>query len=361
MALIHGGQLQKVAEQFNIPTSDWLDLSTGIAPYSYPIPNIPSAAWQQLPQQNNSLITAAKHYYQCNSLLVTNGSQAIIKALPSLWQSRKKEQKKEQQKNNTATHVYLPLYGYKEHAHAWSNAKHNAKSNTEYHLHYYHDELPPVNELQPNCILVIINPNNPTGKLFTYEELTRYQQAIKTLNGLLVIDEAFIDVISSKHSLSPHVNDSHIIVFRSFGKFFGLAGIRIGFLIADTNWCNTFSEYLGPWQVNGPAQYIAEHALSNTLWHSQQKQKLAALKQQQEALLLQAFKHNIISDISGCDLFLTLSFHQPAHAEKLYTLLCNNALYVRLTDEKDKLRLGIAREKDLNKLFSICKKVSKAL
>ena len=87
MALIHGGQLDKVAADYDIPTSDWLDLSTGIAPTSYPIPNIPENLWQNLPQSSATLIESAKQYYQCENIFVTNGSQAIIKALPLLCQT----------------------------------------------------------------------------------------------------------------------------------------------------------------------------------------------------------------------------------------------------------------------------------
>ena len=106
MALIHGGQLQRVAKQFNIPAEKWLDLSTGIAPLSYPIPEIPKQLYQVLPQPNIELETAAKHYYNTNSLIITNGSQAIIKFLPTLWR----------EENKHSTTVYLPEKGYKEHA-----------------------------------------------------------------------------------------------------------------------------------------------------------------------------------------------------------------------------------------------------
>lgn len=341
MALIHGGQLQQVAEQFNIPLTDWLDLSTGIAPLSYPIPNIPLNVWQQLPQKNDALIKAAKQYYQCNSLLVTNGSQAIIKALPELWRK----------KNNASTHVYLPEQGYKEHAHAWKNSG--------YQLHYYTDELPQLHSIQPNSVLVIINPNNPTGTLFSRETVSQYQQAITSLNGLLVLDEAFIDVTPASYSICSLINNSHTLIFRSFGKFFGLAGIRIGFLIADNDWCDIFHQFLGPWQVNGPAQYIAQHALSDTAWQQEQKQQLNTLRKKQEEILWQVFTSEILNDIVGCDLFLTVSFNKNTDAEKFYNLLCRKAVYVRLTDEKDKLRLGIAKACDLKRLLNTCKEVHK--
>jgi len=332
MALIHGGQLQQVAQQYNIPIEQWLDLSTGIAPLSYPIPPIMENVWQNLPQHNPELITNAKHYYQCKNVTVTNGSQAIIKVLPALWQ----------QKNSDSKHVYLPEFGYKEHAQAWRQAG--------YQLHFYSDNLPPENNIISNSVLVIINPNNPTGKLFKRKTLVQYQQLMQKLKGLLVIDEAFIDVISSEQSMCSTTENGNTLVFRSFGKFFGLAGIRIGFLIANKNWCSTFNEHLGPWQINGPAQVIAMYALKDVAWHQQQKLKLNALRKHQEALLWHVIGNDIIADINGNDLFLTITFYQSTIAEELYNLLCKQAVYVRLTDEKDKIRMGITTQCGLEKL-----------
>lgn len=344
MALTHGGQLQQVAQQYKIPANKWLDLSTGIAPLSYPIPEVPLTVWQNLPQQSNELLTAAKTYYQCEYLTVTNGSQAIIKALPQLWQ----------QKNACSKHVYLPQYGYKEHAKAWQDAG--------YILHFYVDELPVMSNIELNSVLVIINPNNPTGKLFKQQTIIQYQQHLQEINGLLVVDEAFIDVISKAHSICSKIVNSDTLVFRSFGKFFGLAGIRIGFLVANQSWCNAFNEHLGPWQVNGPAQYIATHALSDKAWHERQKQMLRELRTKLEALLWQYLGPDLLKDIKGTDLFLTLSFNDqtelPLRAKNLYSLLCQQAIYVRLTDEKDKLRLGIATDEQQARLAQALKNLT---
>ncbi|WP_426369695.1 threonine-phosphate decarboxylase CobD [Pseudocolwellia sp. HL-MZ7] len=348
MALIHGGQLQQIAQKYQTPAEQWLDLSTGIAPLSYPIPDIPLNIWQDLPQQNNDLLTAAKHYYQCEHLIVTNGSQAIIKALPELWQKKQNTLTLDNKDPaHCAHHVYLPQYGYKEHAQAWRNAG--------YSLHFYLDELPVIDDIQANSVLVIINPNNPTGLLFTNETLLTYQKVIENLNGLLVVDEAFMDVIPTNNSICSQVANSNTLVFRSFGKFFGLAGIRIGFLVANQSWCEAFNEHLGPWQVNGPAQLIALHALHDSDWHQQQKQTLNILRNELEKLLWQYLGNNIISEIKGTDLFLTLSFNEASNinAESLYTLLCQQAVYVRLTDEKDKLRFGIPTQQQLIKLAKI--------
>jgi cobalamin biosynthetic protein CobC len=338
MALIHGGQLQQVAEQYKIPATDWLDLSTGIAPISYPIPDIAPSVWQQLPQQSPELITAAKQYYQCSELIVTNGSQAIIKALPEL----------NRQRNIASQGVYLPERGYKEHAQAWKLAG--------YTLHFYKKSLPELNELPVNCIVVIINPNNPTGQFFDREVISQYHKKVKQLNGLLVVDEAFIDVIPNHQSYCNEVGteEDHVIVLRSFGKFFGLAGIRIGFLIASEYWCQKFKELLGPWQVNGPAQITAEKALSDIVWHKEQCVKLHALRVQQEALLWQTFSDKLVSAIEGSDLFLTLSFHQTDNAKKLYHLLCKQGVYCRLSDEQDTLRFGIALGSETIRLKEAC-------
>tara|TARA_R110000744_G_scaffold380250_1_gene500420 strand:+ start:11832 stop:12911 length:1080 start_codon:yes stop_codon:yes gene_type:complete len=345
MALIHGGQLQQIAEQYKISTNDWLDLSTGIAPFSYPIPDIPLSAWQQLPQRNPELIAAAKQYYQCSQLVVTNGSQAIIKALPELYR----------QKNIHARNVYLPERGYKEHAHSWKTAG--------YRLHFYQASLPDITTLLPNSVLVAINPNNPTGQFFAPSIIKQYHEKLSQLNGLLVLDEAFMDVMSKEQSYSPNLdsdvvtdsNSGHVMVLRSFGKFFGLAGIRIGFLIADNTWCKSIASLLGPWQVNGPAQIIAERALADISWQIEQKSRLKTLRKAQEKMLNEVFSQALVLDIKGCDLFLTLRFHQVEHAKKIHHSLCQQGVYCRLADEKDTIRFGITVMGNFKRLESACR------
>lgn len=335
MTLLHGGRLNQIAQQYQIPINDWLDLSTGISPLNYPIPDIAPQLWQQLPQENPALLNAAKQYYRCKQLLVTNGSQSIIKILPKLWHAHAPLSKT----------VYLPLRGYKEHAHAWQVAG--------YQLSFYQDELPPINTLEANSVLVVINPNNPTGKLFSQSELKKYQTQLTILNGLLVVDEAFMDVVPTNYSMSSLVNNDNILVLRSFGKFFGLAGIRIGFLIANDYWSQIFTSELGPWQVNGPALLIAEHALLDTIWQTQQRHHLQQLRQQQETLLWDVFGKELISKIHGTDLFLTVNFHQQHTANELYHLLCERGVYCRLTDEQDTLRFGIATQEQQKRLGDV--------
>jgi cobalamin biosynthetic protein CobC len=333
LALIHGGQLQQVAKQYNIPAENWLDLSTGIAPFSYPIPEVPQQYYQDLPQNNIELESAAKRYYDANNVLVSNGSQAIIKLLPALWREQ----------NQQSTTVYLPEQGYKEHALAWQTAG--------FSIYWYQEKLPNLKNIEVNSVLVVINPNNPTGKLFNRPTLERYQEKLATCGGLFVIDEAFIDVIRPSQSMSNSVSTyKNTLILRSFGKFFGLAGIRIGFLIGEKEWLERFNDRLGPWQVNGPAQFIAQKAFIDVDWQKQQQQRLRTLSSQLRSLLIKSLPANLLVNISGTDLFQTAYFKEGVDVESYYIALCQQGIYVRLTDDKQALRFGLVKTERLEKL-----------
>ncbi|WP_170309613.1 threonine-phosphate decarboxylase CobD [Litorilituus lipolyticus] len=333
MALIHGGQRLRIAKQFNIDEGHWLDLSTGIAPYSYPIPEIPQRIYQELPQAQDNLNRAAQHYYNATNVLATHGSQTIIKLLPQLWCEL----------FPASTRVYVPEQGYKEHALAWQSAG--------FSLRYYQEELPPLSDIEAHDVLVIINPNNPTGKLYQRSQLERYQSKMVAMNGLLVLDEAFMDVITPSQSMTTTIsNYKHTIVLRSFGKFFGLAGIRIGFLLAQRYWINLIHEKLGPWQVNGPAQYIAEKALADKSWQQTQQSRLQQLSQQLNITLLDNLPSNGVINITGTALFQTVYFNNAIDVESYYVQLCQQAIYVRLTDDNKALRFGLAKPEQLERL-----------
>lgn len=337
--LEHGGQLAKVAKQYNIPAHAWLDLSTGISPFSYPIPNIPIQFWQQLPIAQDGLIAAAKQYYQANFCLPCSGSQQIIELLPSLWLNQMCSLSHDISASDLT--VYLPSVGYKEHQGAWQLAG--------FQLKFYDQNLP--NELMPNSVVVVINPNNPSGQLHKANDLTQLQANINQQQGLLIVDEAFMDVIQPSESIVSQLTEN-TLVLRSFGKFFGLAGIRIGFICSSEKWHNLINQVTGPWRVNGPALYIAEQALKDKLWHQTQISKLT---QQQQALsqLLTEFGFN--RQIS-CPLFIRVETSQAKH---LYHALCRLAVYVRLTDEQDALRFGIPNHEQLAQLKKALVQLSK--
>jgi cobalamin biosynthetic protein CobC len=341
-ALVHGGQLNSVALHYQIPVEKWLDLSTGISPISYPIPEIPLTIWQQLPQASESLITAAKKYYQTQNISVTSGSQAVIARLPTLFM-------RYVQKEIINTEVWLPVVGYKEHEKSWREAGFIIKQ---------YQQLPSHKELTQHAIVVVINPNNPSGKLYQQHELTVLLKTIELLSGWLIVDEAFMDVIKPSHSVIHLTPSKHLFVLRSVGKFFGLAGIRIGFVSAHSIWLQRLNQLSSPWEVNGPAQFITEQALNNTCWQLVQQTQLAVLATKLEQLLINYFITPISQpekqkvSITGCNLFKTL-FHP--RATELYSLFCHQGLYVRLCDERNALRFGIPNHKQSNileKLFA---------
>ncbi|MEH6709816.1 MAG: threonine-phosphate decarboxylase CobD [Paraglaciecola polaris] len=331
-ALVHGGQLGEMAKRYHIARQNWLDLSTGIAPISYPVGLIPQACWQRLPQPSNALLSAARHYYRSTHLLATPGSQSIIQILPQLCKQR----------GFKAARVWLPIVGYQEHRKAWQNA--------DFITLDYMDS-PNVNLIGQGDIVLIINPNNPSGKLHTSAQLTNLLQMISVKNGLLIIDEAFMDA-TPEHSMAPllsantthkQINQDALLILRSVGKFFGLAGIRLGFVIASDDWLTLIMHALGPWSVNGPAQYVGAQALADKHWQHAQREVLNNLS---EAL------HNVLTTIfnvpvQGTTLFKTLL---TAHAPALFDALCKQGIYVRLCDEGNALRFGIPDEQGIERL-----------
>ena len=323
-ALTHGGQLTQIANKYKFAFDAWLDLSTGISPCHYPLPNIPASYWKNLPHIAKPLLEAAQRYYQTQHCIVCHGSQSIIESLPALWT----------EKHPQANAVYLPKIGYKEHQKSWRD--------NHFSTYFYENKLP--QSLEKNPVVVVINPNNPSGKLFNKNALINLHKKVKALKGLLVIDEAFMDAVQPSQSLTSHIDDEHLIIMRSFGKFFGLAGARIGFVCCDRNWKNTITSSLGPWHVNGPAQYVAQHALVNFQWHEQQRK---GLKRQANSLFLLLRHFFPFSKIINGFMFITLYIN---NAEATYRQLCAEAIYVRLTDEKDSLRFGLTTEQGLLRL-----------
>ena len=338
--LVHGGQLNQMAEFYQIPTAQWLDLSTGISPMSYPIPEIPQDIWQQLPQPSKSLLNAARRYYRTENIYATSGSQAIIARLPHLF-------KHYVQEKIIHIDVWLPQVGYKEHEKSWRDAGFNIKQ---------YQQLPSSEELTQHAIVVVINPNNPSGKLQQQQTLTVLLKKIADLSGWLVVDEAFMDVIQPSQSIIHLTDNKHLFVLRSVGKFFGLAGIRIGFLSANQYWLEKLTAMSSPWEVNGPAQFITEQALNNQQWQSRQQKTLITLSTQLEELLTATFLKPLSKDaeikvsISGCGLFKTLIHPQ---ATELFQSFCRQGLYVRLCDEKNALRFGVPKQEQFAKLTKL--------
>ncbi len=248
--LEHGGAVRTAAIRYRIPLGEWLDLSTGVNPQGWPVPPIPPAIWQRLPEADDGLETAAAAYYGTPHLLPVAGSQAAIQALPLLRPSGR-------------VGVIHPSYA--EHAHAWQRAGHQL-------------EVLPVAELDTAVnrldVLVLVHPNNPTALRFPLDVLLDWRARLAARGGWLVLDEAFMDATPAE-SLAGFAHLPGLIVLRSLGKFFGLAGARVGFVLAEAALRERLQEQLGPWAVNGPARWVARQALADQQWQAQTRAGLA--------------------------------------------------------------------------------------
>ncbi|MCW9018049.1 MAG: aminotransferase class I/II-fold pyridoxal phosphate-dependent enzyme, partial [Kangiellaceae bacterium] len=180
---------------------------------------------------------------------------------------------------------------------------------------------------------------------FTSELLQNYAEKLLQINGWLIVDEAFTEAAVENSSLLPFVKISNVIVLRSIGKFFGLAGIRAGFATSlNKAIISELAEVLGPWRVSGPTQYIVEKALSDNKWQLEQKQKHRLQSEKLMSVLTEYFSFEAIK---GCQLFKTISH---SAAEELHELLCSKRIYVRLCNEKNAIRIGLPDDIQLEKL-----------
>lgn len=253
----HGGNLLEAARRYGRAPDAWLDLSTGIDPGAYPVPSLPPRVWQQLPQQDDGLIDIARDYYGAPALLPVAGSQQAIQLLPGL---------------RAPGRVGVLSPSYNEHAWRWQQGGHTLvplRLNT--HGDTLEDSLD--SQLDTLDVLVVVNPNNPTGHRFAPAQLLDWHRRLQARGGWLVVDEAFIDA-TPELSLAAHSARPGLIVLRSIGKFFGLPGLRGGFVLGETGLLAALSERLGPWAVAGPARFIMQAALADDAWQQRMREQL---------------------------------------------------------------------------------------
>ncbi|MNF78786.1 Threonine-phosphate decarboxylase [compost metagenome] len=307
--LEHGGRLRAAALRFGIPLADWLDLSTGLAPYGWPLPDIPPAAWARLPEQDDGLESAARDYYGATGLLPLAGSQAAIQALPRL-------------RRNARVGLLTPAYA--EHAAAWAREGHRLLTIGEADIE---------RELERLDVLLLVNPNNPTGRCFAPEQLLSWHARLAARGGWLVVDEAFIDC-TPEHSLAAYSERPGLIVLRSFGKFFGLAGIRLGFALAQPALLEQLAELLGPWTVSGPSRVVATVLLQDRAGQQVQRQRLRIDSERLAALL----RANGLAPSGGCALFHWIASER---ATVLHEFLAGHGILTRLFASPPSLRFGL--------------------
>ena len=295
----HGGDLDAAVERYGGRRSDWLDLSTGINPVSYPLPGIAPEAWMSLPDTGDqaALTHSARGFWDVPDeadILAAPGASALISRLPGLLPPGRVE-------------IPEPTYG--EHAasfalQGWTSGSGGAR--------------------------IIVSPNNPDGRVWSADE------AVRGAPPLLIIDESFADT-NPEHSLIALAAMPGTVILKSFGKFWGLAGLRLGFAIGDPNLIARLREALGPWPVSGPALVLGSAALNDRKWAEATRARLA-----RDAMRLDSCLDAVGAEsVGGTTLFRLFSVN---NAKAWQDHLARRHIWSRIFPNSENwLRLGLPR------------------
>jgi cobalamin biosynthetic protein CobC len=320
----HGGDLTEAMARYGGSPQMWLDLSTGVNPWPWPIPaDLPGAAWQRLPSRTDAeaLIAAAREAYAVPvgaEIVAASGTQSLIQWLPQLA-------------STGPVAIVEPTYN--EHAPAWRMAGHEVIACADL------DDLPQVVRHA-----VVVNPNNPDGRVMSRAALARVAARLQERGGWLVVDEAFADV-EPETSVIELCADLPVVVLRSFGKFYGLAGLRLGFAVAPPEIARQIALALGPWACSGPALKIGAAALGDREWA-----RRARLAIQQQAGKVDAVLAGAgFTIVGGTGLF---RLARRPDASKVHASLAARHIWCRRFDwADDLLRVGLAPDdRDLDRL-----------
>ncbi|MGI4721528.1 MAG: threonine-phosphate decarboxylase CobD [Janthinobacterium lividum] len=319
-AIRHGGGLRAASYAHPEVTEPWVDLSTGINPVPYPARPASMAERGRLPDPMElaALEDTAARYFRAHPerVAAAAGAETVIRLLPVLL-------------GRVTVDIVGPTYG--AHAEAWQAAF-----------------LAPMTIGQHQAegsgadVLVIVNPNNPDGCTYTKAELTRILRKREAKGRWLVIDESFGEC-APENSMTDVVSD-RLIVLRSFGKFFGLAGVRLGFAIASPSFKASLRALTGDWPVCADALAMGRQAYTDMAW----SETTLALLQGQAAQLDEVLNHSGFEVRGGTCLF-RLARHDRAH--DWFWHLCRRGILTRPFDHTpDVLRFGLPRPEDFQRV-----------
>jgi cobalamin biosynthesis protein CobC len=312
--IAHGGALAAAARKYGGNKEDWLDLSTGINPVPAPLPKLNSSVWQALPDADlmENCLGAARQFYgfpRSASLVAAPGVQALIQLLPHLRPGKKAA-------------ILGPTYG--EYAHVFQTLGSGCRI------------IKTTEEMEQETVGITVNPNNPDGRIVEPKTLVRIAETMASKGRLLIVDEAFCD-LTPDISVAQHAGMRGLLVLKSFGKFFGLAGVRLGFAAGHEDDIAILERLLGPWAVSGPALAIGANCYSNVDLRSKITTQIQRNSKAQNLVLTkQGF--NVIAD--------TGLFHLVEHprAKDIYERLAHQHILTRIfTDQPIWLRLGLCK------------------
>jgi cobalamin biosynthesis protein CobC len=310
----HGGDLSEAIASYGGSLESWLDLSTGINPVPWPASaELLQAGLHRLPSRSDeaALIDAARLAYRITTgvdIAIAPGTQALIQCLPH---------------QAAAGPVAIAVSTYSEHALAWSHGRH---------------EIVPCDDIRkvPSQArhAVIVNPNNPDGRTVPLDVIAAIASVLRQRDGWLVVDEAFAD-LEPELSATALCAELPILVLRSFGKFYGLPGLRLGFAIAAPGIIQRIRAALGPWPVSTPALTVGAAALNDQAWASDTRRRLK----------LSATRLDAVLQSAGCDVIGGTSLFRLVRridAGAFHDKLARQHVWCRTFDwASDLLRFGL--------------------
>ncbi|GLQ79448.1 threonine-phosphate decarboxylase [Mesorhizobium huakuii] len=312
-AVDHGGSLGRARALFPNAPQPFVDLSTGINPHSYPLFELPATSLSRLPEaaRARELTQIAARTYGAPSpanVVAAPGTQILLPRVASLVRPGK-------------ALVLGPTYA--EHARAAAIAGHEVSEVSDFMA------------LAQADLAIIVNPNNPDGRVNERDRLLALAAGLRARGGLLVVDEAFMDVGPREHSLAADADQGGLVVLRSFGKFFGLAGLRLGFALSNAATVGRLETQFGPWAVAGPALEYGIHALADIGWQDAMRASLAEAAARLDAL----FGRFGVPVVGGTTLFRYLGLPDAAG---LFSALGERGILLRhFNDRPFVLRAGL--------------------
>jgi cobalamin biosynthetic protein CobC len=313
-AIVHGGDLSGLRAAY---TGDWIDLSTGINPFAWTVPELPTDAWTRLPGHDDmtALLQAARQAYGAPAeagIVAVPGTQAAIQLLPRLFA---------RPQGVVRIGILGPTYG--EHAHVWRSMGHDVVEI---------DGVP--GSLQGLDVLLAVNPNNPDGRGLGLPLLRRWYEELGARGGWLILDEAFADV-APEVSFCAEAGKPGLVILRSFGKFFGLAGLRLGFVLGPEIVTEAIHVTAGPWAVSGPALKIGCAALRDTQWQAGMRDELRTRARRFDQMM----RDRGIHVLGGTSLFRLAKI---ADAAGFAAVLRGQGIHVRVFDYQPQwMRFGL--------------------
>lgn len=333
LPLYHGGDLAAARRLFPGAPEPWIDLSTGVNPEPYPIPPLSDDCFTRLPSSDalEEFETLAARRYSAPAgaaVVAAPGTQTIIQLLPQLI---------------AAKHIGILGFTYGEYAEIW-----RAEG-------LLPEIVQNLEALRACDVVIVVNPNNPDGRLVPAEDLAALAHHLARKGGLLVVDEAFVDLLPAQASLVPIFPQAGALVLRSFGKTYGLPGVRLGFAVTNKNLGATLRRLLGPWAVSGPAIAIGQAALKDTAWFESLAERLAP----RAAIIESALKKCGAEKIGGTPLF-QLFAHRDA--QRLFAAFGQEGVLLRRFPERPNfLRAGLVALAFEKRLTEAAARIAQAL